>query len=183
MISTVSSKVLFSWVKKLVKNITSNLPMLIRRTKHDLIVKIITHIDCKSRDELGLIDSITRFTVQGGDDSFGLFAFCLAGPMRPAHAWFKNSKSCVARTRESPRAINRTHKIKLIYRPHSYTRASRKRLRSDPAMQTGAGEATQQTHRSYTKSSVRDQTAVFLFILRSVIISSEQLLHNRTMST
>jgi hypothetical protein len=176
MISTVSSKVLFSWVKKLVKNITSNLPMLIRRTKHDLIVKIITHIDCKSRDELGLIDSITRFTVQGGDDSFGLFAFCLAGPMRPAHAWFKNSKNCVARTRESPQnQINIPTPFIHTCKPQAHQIGSSNANRS---WRSNTAE-TQELHQIKCQRS----DSSFLFILRSVIISSEQLLHNRTMST
>jgi hypothetical protein len=31
------SKAVFSWVKKVAENVTSSLPMLIKRIKHDLI--------------------------------------------------------------------------------------------------------------------------------------------------
>jgi hypothetical protein len=34
----------WSW-EKLVENVTSNLPMLIKRIKYDLNIKLITHID------------------------------------------------------------------------------------------------------------------------------------------
>jgi hypothetical protein len=33
------------------KNVRSSLPMLIRRTKHDLIIKLIKQMGSKSRDE------------------------------------------------------------------------------------------------------------------------------------
>jgi hypothetical protein len=42
---------LFSMVKKLVENVISSLPMLIRRTKHNLTIKLHTQVDWKSQDE------------------------------------------------------------------------------------------------------------------------------------
>jgi hypothetical protein len=44
------ANVLFSWVKKIIENITSNLSMLIW-TKHNIIIKLIIKMNYKSQNE------------------------------------------------------------------------------------------------------------------------------------